>query len=564
MFGEWQGEADFLPNLFPSVARETILRYQQIPLWNPYSLGGFSLTSTPLTETFHPFFLLRLLLDVYKGVLIEYALYSGFAGLGLYLLSRQLGASREAAILPGIAFVSSNIMPVYLVNGWFNFMGISLLPLGLWAYARVAGLRFPDSARFEALLSFVLAQMLLMADNYHFIFMGWLLLIIALSRVFTRQRRNSLKSLIRVALVTGLIAGVKLVPVLYGREGFESNVQTGYSFTLPSLVHALTAWNTSTDYQWESVGYIGPVIIALSILGFAGAWRKAWPYGVCFLFFMIFSLGSNLTPQRLFAGGLNLAEGPEGFSLVGLMHIFPLLDTLHNPSRGLPVVAVLLMVFAAIGLDAVFNAFERITGRLYARKTRPFICIAVCCLAVVPGLNETSIYLEMKMHELEWPQFDRFSTFRQFREWHGANSLCPVLNFGNLNPGLSYYKLSNSLRAVEDPGYSGEERWLGDGSVELVEWTPNRLVYSVSGEGEGMLVVNQNFASDWRVSEPDSMIVSSHFGLLSVTARAPCEITLTYLPGSFIHGLVATCIGILILVLMLLKPNIRQLDRSSS
>jgi len=558
-FGEWGGETDFVPYIFSSAARETILQYHQIPLWNPYTLGGISQVSAPLAGQFQPFFLLHLLFDFYRGVLVEYAFLCGLCGLGLYLLTRLLGASRTAAVLPGVAFVASNIMPVYLVNGWFNYMGISLVPLGLWAYTRILNLEFPGSVRLEALLAVISAQMVLMADNYHVVFMGSLLLIILLCKVLTLRSWHPVKSLIRVALVAGLIAGLRLVPILAGGEGLgekiTSGLSPGYSFTLRGLIHALTAWNSSADHLWESVGYTGSVIVALSIPGFVRAWRNAWPFLICLLFFIVFSLGSNLSPHSLFAQGENLAPGPEAFSLVGLMQIIPGLGTLHNPSRALPVVALLLTVFASFGIDAIFTGAEKITRRLKAGGIRRIICLAVCCIVGIPGLMETHTYFTERMHELNRPEFDRFPTFRQVRGMPGYNSLFPGLNCGILDPRIPYYRPSRALRAVGDRGYYGEERWIGDGSVELVEWTPNRLVYRVSGEGEGRLVINQNFAPDWRISKNDSMNIESYRALLSVTARAPCEITLRYQPAGFIAGLILSCIGILTLSLMLRGPD---------
>jgi len=559
LFGEWRGIDDYFNNPFLSVARETILQHKQVPLWNPYAMGGFSLVAAPLAEHWRPSFLVYLLLGVHRGVLTEYVLLSALGGVGLYLLSRQVGASREAAVLPGIVFVTSNAMPTYVLNGWFNFMGIGLVPLGLWAFSRAATRPSVAPSRHELILIAVMAHIFLRADHYHFVLAALLLAVFGPCVAIANRSWLPVKILCRAGIVTGLVAGIKLVPMLVGGEGIPHFQDVGFSFDLYTFVEALVVRENGPDL----VGSVGPAALALAVVGLAWAGRSLWPHAVCLAFFVLFCLGSNLCPRDALDGELYVA-GSDGFSLVELTHVIPGLDTLHSPSRALPFVAVLLAMFASKGLDAVVVVGRRVCGHIRPSGTRTepvawILCLVVCCVVGFPELRKSRALLT-QMQDPGWLELEEAPRFRQVRleNRQVSASLYPILNIGNLNTNLQY-NVPGSLRAVDDPEYAGEERWMGDGRVELLRWTPNRLVYEVGGSGRGRLVVNQRYADGWRVTGPCDTVVEPYEGLISVNTCAPGTVVLRFFPSSFVVGLVTSGLGLALAGWMLAGARWRRL-----
>ena len=88
------------------------------------------------------------------------------------------------------------------------------------------------------------------------------------------------------------------------------------------------------------------------------------------------------------------------------------------------------------------------------------------------------------------------------------------------------------------------------GSAEIVSWSPNRMVIETDVFEEDRLVVNQNFASGWKVSGAASGAEPSDQGLLSAVVTPDTKlVTFRYRPVSVIVGTLvslATLLGCLV------------------
>ena len=54
--------------------------------------------------------------------------------------------------------------------------------------------------------------------------------------------------------------------------------------------------------------------------------------------------------------------------------------------------------------------------------------------------------------------------------------------------------------ASNQPGYRGEYYLLGPGTLAQRRWTPNALSYDVVTPGANVMVINQNYDSNWRLA----------------------------------------------------------------
>lgn len=87
-------------------------RYAEVPVWNPYQLGGMPLMGNSQSGALYPPHVLMGVLHVptplAMGLLAWFHLF--WAGLGVYMLTRRLGASQVGAAIGGVAFGLSPFM----------------------------------------------------------------------------------------------------------------------------------------------------------------------------------------------------------------------------------------------------------------------------------------------------------------------------------------------------------------------------------------------------------------------------------------------------------------------
>ena len=76
----------------------------QIPLWSSTILSGFPLAANPLASLFYPPQWLAWLLPLPFGLNFLAILHIVFGGVGMYLLMRQEGMDRPAALVGAVAF----------------------------------------------------------------------------------------------------------------------------------------------------------------------------------------------------------------------------------------------------------------------------------------------------------------------------------------------------------------------------------------------------------------------------------------------------------------------------
>lgn len=102
--GDW---ADLVwPNYF--FIKETIFKYQQIPLWNPYIFSGIPEIANPQSPLIYPLNILILLLPLDYGLIFLIFIHVIFAGIFLYKLSIQkLLWSKKAALILSFGIIYS-------------------------------------------------------------------------------------------------------------------------------------------------------------------------------------------------------------------------------------------------------------------------------------------------------------------------------------------------------------------------------------------------------------------------------------------------------------------------
>jgi hypothetical protein len=101
---------------------DSVRNGQGLPLWNPYQFAGQSIVGNPQSTIYYPPAWLMVLGGVPKGVGWLTALHLWLGGWGMVAFTQQLGANRLGALIGGIVYEFSALLPAHLLAGHFNYL----------------------------------------------------------------------------------------------------------------------------------------------------------------------------------------------------------------------------------------------------------------------------------------------------------------------------------------------------------------------------------------------------------------------------------------------------------
>lgn len=110
------------------------LRAGRLPLWNPHQFSGAPFWSNGQSAPLFPLHLLFAALPLQLGFVLLPWLRLMIAGCGAWVLGRELGLSRPAALLTALTFSLSGMMVSFLLFPMGN--ALALVPWVLWAVER--------------------------------------------------------------------------------------------------------------------------------------------------------------------------------------------------------------------------------------------------------------------------------------------------------------------------------------------------------------------------------------------------------------------------------------------
>jgi len=290
----------------------------------------------------------------------------------------------------------------------------------------------------------------------------------------------------------------------------------------------------------EYGAYTGFVPLLLATIGIFFYFKTYWPLLLTGMVSLWMSLGRGAF-----------------YNLWGLVHRLPLYDSLHVPSRFIVGFIFSISLFSGLGLSKL----EGISRKKYFK-----FLIGLIVGFVFFDLFLVDYPLLKAPFIIKPPEIIRYAEFRhRYRDFNlfpekSRSSMYPVLlsNSGIINSYEVIGVAKGDIKAVEDYNYRGEVYFLKtNNKVESVAFSPNRLKIKTDVKEQDFLIVNQNFHRGWRVkvNKKKQKIVSSN-GLVSVNLPpGNNDVTLYYLPKSFIAGMLTTLVTCIILVTILWKIN---------
>lgn len=597
----WWGAQDWDLNLFyHETPRVTLLTYHQLPLWNPYYMGGTVLLAHPQSRPLFPSFGLVLLFGTEVGLKLDIWLHV-FIGLwGAYLLAQYMGLGVAGALTTAFVFALNSSMALHLTVGMTTFLAVAFLP---WAFLYF--LKSLDKPIYILAAGLVLALMLFDGGIHPLLitllFLGLYSLLLIAFREYSF--RGVALALAGALVFMGGFSAIKLLPMLEFMREFPRLIYDYSGYSLETLVYSLFAhdqtkaaianlavegrgfWTGVTGGMAENGMYIGWLPLVLAMVGVGLHHKKRLILFVTALIFLWLSFGNR---PRL--------------ELWTLLHLLPGYSSMRIAQRFRLVLGLLLAVLAGFGFETTRRFIERRVPMRYRQLSRRLsllipVMILVDLLAVsqpifseaftippfqlprssqeftqisgYPDYNAAGWVTVSPKGLVDWSKpltdeqlFDLYTNPLILYATEGAMFPAIRANLGTID-GYEPVPVPKNAVPSESPAYRGELFLAGSsGQAEFDDWSPNRLRINLTTSQPDYLVINQNFYPGWHAT--DGRALTNFNGLLAVPVTPDDhQLELYYRPASVVAGSIITLLTVIVAAVIIvkapqtvLKPNV--------
>ncbi|MBX3222236.1 MAG: hypothetical protein KF795_17085 [Labilithrix sp.] len=507
--------------------RTTLLRYHQLPAWNPFWCGGTVGLAGPEDPFLGPDFLLRLVFGVGHGRRLAIVLLVVLGFEGMYRLCRRLDSSAVGAAFAALVYGTCDRFVSFIHDGWVNFMGFELIPFILYflvegtlgpADPTVSDVERSERIRRARLLGgFFVAWIILSAGTYP-----------------TPYAMISVGYVTLVLSVHGFFRGLRAEPDVAGdgsRGGQWLRVLRA-PWLVPWLAAAtigLVALGLSAGKMLPTLSFLRqfprvftPVEMHSAAEMFTGFWSR---YSVVLVLALIGVVTADLAAGVFFGGALlffALAMGDFGESSpFHLLKSLPIFGQLRFPDRFMVGVLLFTAVAASRGItrveDALPAAVKRAWERFFGWRQRAFgakdaayppevgwvivgvAAFVACSRVALPFAEEILTGVRIRpgtMYVQEGPR-NHDAPFKQSRGNRRDVHLFTPSNMGSIycvagNPLPESALLRGDLAQEEYPQDPTKA------TVKRLVWTPNEITLEVDAKEPTTVLVNQNWAAEWR------------------------------------------------------------------
>ena len=551
---EWMDEHQFYS--WEESDRMTLLRWGQLPAWNPYWCGGTVGVAAPEDPFLGPDFLLRIVFGVANGRRLALLLLVVMGFEGMYRLCRRLDATVIAAGFAAVTYATCDRFVSFVHDGWINFLGFELIP-----WVCLCFLKGLESWRWRLLGGFFFAWIVLSAGTYTtpFTLLALLYLTLACSgRALFGKNGGALPSPRRwlTPWVVSSTIGVVALALAFGK-------------LLPTLAFLRQFPRVFTPVEVHSASQL--------MAGFATR------YGIVVALALI-AIVTLDAAAAIFLGGavlfFLLAMGDfDTWSPFHILKSLPIFSQLRFPDRYMVVVLFFVSVCAARGITRVEDALPAVVRRVWESilgwrkraprptpKTLMWIAVGLSTFlayrVIRPSaeavmewgrIKPTQIYVEEGPRTFDQP-------FRQSRSNRRDAHVFTAANMGSINCFAG-----NPL--PESPllrGDLAQEEYPVDptkASVKRLFWSPNEIKLEVDAKEATTIYVNQNWAPEWRASIGT---VKSVDKLLAVDVPAGKNtLVLAYRDHALLACLLVSLLSVLVLFGIFAREGVRWLKAES-
>jgi len=551
-----------------SVSWASVIKYGQFPLWNPYSLGGVPHLAHPETNVLSLPFFIDLTFGVLIGVRVSIVLHLFIGLAGMYTLARHLQLSLTASVVAAVLFMGNSMYFLFLATGTSSIgLAIAYMPWAMLFFLKAC-------ARLSYALAAgaVLTLMWLQGGTYNFFLILLMMAVYALVMVVSGEYpvRMMLRVLATIAGSPLLLGAVRFFPSLEFTLKYPRKIVIYSGFSVESLLYGLLGrdqtlgsilgkseaqglWRGFTHAMDEVGMYVGIVPCLLCLAGIlvhvipvqavsvgqppplASRRRHHAALLCCLMISLWLGFGNRCEPLSLW----------QWFNSV------PPFSFMRTSERFRFTIMLFVAIFAGIGFQA---AMERVAKKMPSPQwgTKLAIAVAAAILSDLFVVNSPALQDAFSIPPLPTPHSESFVQLGGFPEYgrqgieHDGDRYHLYRSYGAMYPAFlsnagSVYALEsvpapNKAIVLTAPEYRGEVFLEGTaGVVRYGLWSPNRLTITVEAEGEGHVVVNQNYYDGWKAK--GGLAVEPVNGLLGVkVSHQVKQVELYYRPTSFVIG----------------------------
>lgn len=527
---------------YERAAIDTVLRYGELPLWNPYYCGGFDAVGAPQTRFLSPSLLLGLVFGAERAEVLTLFFFTLLGMEGMYRWLRLRVAHAGAAMFVAPVFALSGQFAVAYYRGWIQFLGFHLVPWILYGVALAARRKVSG----VAIASIAFAWLIGFAGFFAAPMLAIAAVIEAVRTMLEEPREKRLESFVMLAvtaLFMGAVSWMRLWPVAETLAA-SPRIMAGTPGHAPRmLLNALVGTLAVKDGNTELVGsfYVGSAFLALVALGSQD--RKSMRALAVVIVFVWLAEGYGRSP-----------------SLFGWVRQIPVFASLRYPERFL----WLAILFAS---EPAANALARVPMVGEGKKWRMLAWVVLGGSLLYTIGNELATFERVAKARMlgQVTQLEPPLPFRQARgnRWYtvhvhaaGLGSLScyethrmpmsPLLR-GDL-PAEEYL----APTAVSGGAGKGSE---DAGSVKRTGWSPNKVSMHVELSRPARVLVNQNWAPGWHSSVGTTV---DHDGVIGIDLPAgKTDVVLAYHPWPTFAGFGVTCTALVMIGILLARQRSR-------
>ncbi|WP_394833882.1 hypothetical protein LVJ94_46000 [Pendulispora rubella] len=507
-------------------ARVSVVRYHELPLWNPYECGGNPLWDNPeqmaAAPLLWPVLFLGTTVEVYFWCIIHGAL--GF--LAMWLFGRhELRLTRVATFLAASIWAFCGFHQQHASTGHLSFASFEYFPLAILLWRRAE-----TDLRAAAGLGALVAWMLYEAGTYSVPHLALFLAAETLTRAWPAKRFVPIgRAAAVVVAVTVIVGAARLFPLVAQLGAHtralepETDHLTWQTLRDMFLVRQHGWGAAGQTYVWpEYWAYLGPIVVVLGLVGIALAGIEyAWLVALLVLAFVL--MCGHFAPWAPWS----ILKG----------HIFPFKE-MRVPARFRCEVSLFLAAFCGIAIDRLRQLAQRKVPS-HATTIGAFI-VALGFVGVGDLLSTSLIWIETR-----WPQAPESHPMPSTRLYYGGPGLAPFIDQPQQNRGrLDCWGEWGSF-------YSGAPLWEGDvpqarGAtkdvvVEVGNRTQNTFSIDAVLTRPGRVLVNSSYDRAWRTDVGTLVEVNRQLVLELPEGRH--HVHLRYWPIGLTAGLLLSTFG---------------------
>jgi len=547
---------------------ESIVKYHQFPIWNPYHCGGISQIGDGTNDYLSPLFIFNIILGPNIGYRIIFILYLIIGLFSFYKLGKFLKLSNLASIFCSVVYVFSGLFFQRLAGGHPEFFPLTLLPLLLFYYLNAL-----KTHSIKMILKSCIVLTLIFFGGFQYLpIIIIFLLVITIGFSIINKNLKPIIIMIYFLLIFSLISSIKLTSVIEQTLRYPRYVQEEYSgYSLKSLSSSLISKNqTNENFPFwgnnekislidglnysivENGAYIGLFPLILFIIGLFEKNKNKKIMLITMIIFLYISFGFNIAP-----------------SAYGFIQHFPIFNNLRVAQRYNHFFIIPLLFISGLGLDFLL---QKIKSKVKGYFLQNLIIHTLLMLTVLDliFINTKTLKQTFLLPIITIKKTNTFAQSRGnlyydesgFLKEKSINSSFsseyPYLTAGYGVAGYCYEArtIMPNNNYIESPTYEGEYHLKNRmNSIKNTYWSPNKLIFKLDIKADDRLFVNQMFDNGWKVISNNKKIkptIINNNNLIEINVKpGKYQVVLYYQPLSFIIGATLTSLSIIIIIIFL-------------